>query len=581
MKKVVLCLFILVASQSVLADIFSQKIQADKKRGLITETQAIFYEALRVFSPDKLPEQYRVKAISPVKCGFDLSFSIKRKWQEFDNEQKAILKPFISRPDLPYSYISPSGRFKIHYTTTGPDSVSSADMDHSGIPDYVEEAAEAMDHVYHVEVEKLGFKPPLADQNVDGPELDVYIKNTSGTYGWTMPEKIISQKPDIYACYIVLDNDYTHTPTKGINGLRVTAAHEFFHTIQLAYNGRDDNNDGEFDDLFMMEAGAVWMEDKVYNYINDYYYYLPGFFSANNIPFDEYDGSHEYGLCIWFHFLVKRFWEPEIVRNVWEEIVDYPAIKATDAALRNRNSTFADELSLFYGWNYMTGSRADTSRFYPEGDHYPEVHIYDSFKFGHDTTITTEIVPTAAKYFSFYQDDGTSFTLIPTNVNWNSEVSSNEISLNIVRSWGNPSYTDLGNGVQAAIVTNNNNLWKCVAVTEYPGGKTSFIPFETTNNGNVPEENLPASFPNPFVLKNQPVTTIPFVLNKPGIARITIFGTSGYKIKEEEEYCPKGLNYYKWDGKNKEMQEVAGGIYIYIVTSDNKIIRKNKIAVIR
>jgi len=579
MKKVILCLFILIASRPVLSDIFSQKIQEDRKKGLITETQAVFYEALRVFSPDKLPEQYRAKAVAPVKCGFDLSFRIRRKWQDFNSEQKAVLKPFVSRPSLPDSYISPSGRFKIHYTTTGADSVSSADMDHSGIPDYVEEAAETMDHVYNVEVGQLGFKAPLADQNVDGPELDVYIKNTSGTYGWTMPDILISQNPDIYACYIVLDNDYTHTPTKGINGLRVTAAHEFFHTIQLAYNGRDENNDGEFDDIFMMEAGAVWMEDEVYNYINDYYYYLPGFFSVNNVPFNKFDGSHEYGLCIWFHFLVKRFGGPEIVRNVWEEIVNYPAIKATDAALRNRNSTFDDELPLFYGWNYMTGSRADTSRFYPEGNHYPEVHIDGSFKFQNDTTITEQISPTAAEYFHFSQDDGTSFTLIPTNINWDSEVSSNEISLNIVRSWGNPSYTYLGNGVQAALVTDNNNLWKCVAVTESPGGQTLLIPFNTANNENAEGKNFP--FPNPFVPKNQGITTIPFFLDKAGVAKVIIFHASGYKVKEEENYCPKGPNTYTWDGKDKEGKEVPGGIYIYIVTSGNKIIRKNKIAVIR
>ena len=58
----------------------------------------------------------------------------------------------------------------------------------------------------------------------------------------------------------MLDNDYARSQygIAPINSLRVTAAHEFFHAIQFAYDVDED--------LWFMEGTATWVEDEVYDY---------------------------------------------------------------------------------------------------------------------------------------------------------------------------------------------------------------------------------------------------------------------------------------------------------------------------
>lgn len=577
MKRMFLSFVVIILVVEVLfSETFFQKIHKDKESGQITEVQAVYLEALRVYAPEKLPEEYKQLVDFPVKCGLRVGLQVRNFWQKFTPEQKAVLKPVVYRPNPQYSFVSPSERFKIHYDITGGNGVSSDDLDQSGVPDYVEEAAKAMDYVYLVEVEQIGFNPPPDDRNRDGPEWDVYIKNLPNNYGWTQPDQRLSHDPDVWISYIELDNDYTHTRTKGLDGLRVTAAHEFFHMIQLGYNFRDRNKD-----LFMMEASSTWMEDVVYDDLNDYYQYLPLFFNDTNVSFDQSDGWREYGLCLWFHFLEKRFIGKEIIKDIWNEIVKHPAIEATDAALRKKGHTFSEELSLFYGWNYMTDSRADTLRFYPEGNVYPEIKLDGDFVFQLDTTINEEVQPTASRYYRFSMSNGTCFTLVPTNVNWLYDSLSEKVTLAMIRSEKHPLYTNLEQGVQARLISEDYLYWRCIAVVESPGQQALLIPFGGTQKV-VLDEDLPSTFPNPFFAQNQSMITIPFILDEPSHIKVVIFSSSGYRMKEEEKfYNSNGLQFYYWNGKDEKNEQVSSGIYVYVVSTENKLIRRNKFAVVR
>lgn len=548
--------------------------------GDISETEALFFEALQTYLPNESNEMVPEEDGMSIKCTFGLNCQIREHWEDFNPEQQRILEPFLYRPSLPESHISPSGLFKIHYTLTGWDGVSPLDLDGSGIPDYVEAAAVTMDHVYAIEVVEMGFNQPLDDLNGGGgPEWDVYLLNTGSSYGETVPETRVSQNPDTYITYIKLDNDYSDKPTKGLSALQVTAAHEFFHMVQLGYNYR-------FQDRFIMEAGSTWMEDAVYNHVNDYYYYLPQFFSDTNIPFYTMNGWREYGLCVWFHFLVKHLEtvleDPRlIVRSVWEEIVDYPAVEAVDAALQKIGYTFDEELALFHGWNYMTGSRADTVQFYPEGHAYPEITLDGIFAFQQDTSLQATVESTASRYFHFHQSNSTSFTLIPTNLNREFGGSLNDMTLSLIRRAGDSPYTYLGDGVQAALITSDMFQWKCVAAVEFPGSNGTLIPFD----GIPPtysQEDLPPCYPNPFVARDHATTTIPFLLEESGLVNILIAKPSGFQIREEQvHYDYDGLQSYTWDGRDMGDQPVAGGIYIYVVTSGDQLIRQGKIALVR
>jgi len=588
MKKWMAILLAFALFRHARSDVFSRRVENDINRGQITPAQALYLEALRVIDPGRLPPG-RPAALPaeglpaeglPAKCGFSLTNRIRAQWDRFSADQQSVLSRMVLRPDLPLSLVSPSGRFKIHYTTTGSNSVPLEDLDRSGICDYAEKAAVIMDSVYAEEVGRLNFKAPPKD-DTDGPEWDIYIRNIPGSYGWTNQDKLLSANPNVYTSYIEMDNNYTSTPTRGLNGLRTTAAHEFFHMIQLGYNGRDDDRDGNFDDQFIMEASSTWMEDMVFDRINDYYFYLTDYFEGTNIPFDRLDGWREYGLSLWFHFLVKRYGTPEIVRGLWEQIVRYPALKASDQVLTLRGSSFRGELALYHAWNVMTGSRADTVRFYPEGASYPEIRMDENRAFRLDTTLTAQAKTTAARYFRFTRADGSAFTLVPVNAEWELKNSDDQFTLALINDGSNALYTSIGGGAAARILSGGNPNFKCTAVVETPGQKTGMIGFGISEPV-VRDGSRYDCYPNPFVLKNHADVTIPFDMEKSGLIHISILDPSGYAVRKDKKYyAAGGLQAYHWNGRNDRNEPVAGGIYVAVVATEVEVIHTAKLAVIR
>ncbi len=583
MKKGIALLVTLTLFRQARSDVFSRRMENDLQSGRITSVQALYLEALRVIDPARLPEDrqavLRQEAL-PVKCGFSLASRVQGQWDRFSLGQQSVLSRMVLRPDLPLSLVSPAGRFKIHYSTTGSNSVPLEDLDRTGISDYVEKAAVIMDSVYGAQVGRLNFKAPPRD-DTDGPEWDVYLRNIPGSYGWTNQDRLLSANPNVYTSYIEMDNNYTSTPTKGLNGLRTTAAHEFFHMIQLGYNGRDDDQDGGFDDQFIMEASSTWMEDMVFDWINDYYFYLPDYFESTDIPFNRLDGWREYGLSLWFHFLVKRYGAPEIVRNIWEQIVHYPALRANDQTLTRSGSSFRGELALYYAWNVMTGSRADTVRFYPEGAAYPEIRMDEYHAFRLDTTLAAEVRTTASRYFRFACADGSTFTLVPVNADWELKNSDNRFTLALINDGSNSLYTSVGGGAAARILSAGNADFKCTAVVETPGQKTGMIGFgisePVVRNGSRYD-----CYPNPFVLKNHADVTIPFDMEKSGLIRISILDPSGFAVRKDQKYYSAGgLQAYRWNGRDDRNQPVSGGIYVAVVATEVEVIHTAKLAVIR
>lgn len=569
-------LVFLFLSGSLYGKLFQEQLEQDVRERRITETEALYYRAIQMLYPEQLPEIYQSYSHESEKCGLRLSHDVRKNWKLFDAMQQKFLQPLLYRPgpdELPIDYVSPEGWFRIHYTTVGTNAVSLEDLDYSGVPDYIEEAGRTMDHVYHIEIEEMGFPPPPEDFDIDGPEWDVYIRNISD-YGYTTWEDLVSQNPDAWTSYITMDNDYTHTKTKGLDGLHVSAAHEFFHMIQFGYNFR-------YEDIFFMEASSTWMEDAVYDSVNDYLYYLPSYFRNTNVPFNRSGSNREYGLSIWLHFLEKRFGGYEIVKEVWEQIIHYPAMGALDHALRGHGSSFAGELPLFYGWNYMTGSRSDPVQFYPEGDTYPEITLDGSYPFSSDTTMTVEVQPTASRYYQFFRDDSVRITLIPTNVDWSFKNNENNVRLVLIQGKGNTFLKDLQYGMYAGLSSEDHSEWGGVAVSESPDQTPYFVTFGLYPS-DLNEKNLPPAFPNPFISDQHAAIQIPFVLDQPDLIHIFICNSSGYEVFSDEKYYnAEGLQYYQWPGRDKSGHIIPSGVYLYVLSANGKVIRREAFAVIR
>ena len=166
----------------------------------------------------------------------------------------------------------------VHWTNQGDDAPPSADTNSNQVPDWVEVSVTEMETVWNYEINTLGYRAPLTDERAsidnDGVNFDVYLSDigSRGYYGYCTVDdsrtKTGYQYGD-FSTYCVLDNDFardefpTNSPREN---LQVTAAHEFFHAVQYAYDAMEDG--------WFLEGSAAWIEDEVYDSVNDNRQYL-------------------------------------------------------------------------------------------------------------------------------------------------------------------------------------------------------------------------------------------------------------------------------------------------------------------
>src|ERR1035437_2006399 len=223
MKKYVLIVYLFAGSIS----LFSQNIPKEQLDSLFNDF--IKYKKAGI-------TDISVNKNEPVKCGFVLVHSIKTQFNSFSYEQQQILKPLIIQPVMQTSEVSPSGFFRIHYDTTGinkPNYEKNSDTslhlsDHVLFTMYLDSVAIAADSAYNFEVNYLGYPAPPPDDTAGGDnKYGIYLLYLGGSYyGWTQFDGNLS--------YMVVNNNFTPIfPTRGINAVRVTIAHEFHHGIQI------------------------------------------------------------------------------------------------------------------------------------------------------------------------------------------------------------------------------------------------------------------------------------------------------------------------------------------------------------
>jgi hypothetical protein len=556
--------------------------------------QALYWDAVRLAAPEKLPDSLRTIRTRSPKCGFQTVAAVQAHKHEFTDEQRAVLSLLDTRPSLPYSLVSPSGRFRVHYATTGTQAVPADDADLNGIPDFAEEAGRSLDHSYAVVVEQLGYRPPPAD-NQAGPEWDCYCVDMGGDYGLTTNETQIGIDPDIWTSFLRIDHDFTRTETKGLDALRVTVAHEFGHMCHLGYVYDASRN------LFLYEANATWIEDVAYDSINDYYNYLEEFFQYNNRRFDTADGWREYGLCVWFHFIQKRLGTPLFAAKIWEELgAMNEDIDACDLVLRDYGKRFDDELGLFYAWNTRTGSRADTVHYYPEGNAYPEIVPDREYDLNSTAmTVNASVATTGCRYYTFENPAGDVYLFSLANLRYSSSISSDPVTLTLTRNRTSGS-TQIDDGLYADISVQDENSWLAYATAQPQAGAVRTLELDGSASG-PDSSRVPDCYPNPFSPDGTNRLTIPFVTDTFAVrpVRLLVFTAAGYRVADLQygTTSPTGLNVvpvydrwevedafvYKidWDGRNSQDRLVASGVYLYILVDGSETVRKGKLAVVR
>ncbi len=275
--------------------------------------------------------------------------------------------------------------FRVHYTDSGGDAVPTADNDGNGHPDYVEHVARALEYSWFAEIEHFGWAPPPPDEGLGGDDrYDVYLANIfdegnagyvegdfdAGFFGDNPLTSVVEDRAS--SSHMVLDNDYdgyNDNPAPGVSLLdymRSTAAHEFAHSIQYGYDG-DEPHD------WLWEATATWMQDEVFDLVNDGNEVLPAVFKSPDSCQLAYggenhaeDADHWYGMWIFIRYVSENYGHAA-VRELWEATVEVDGYDAWDLMLAR------------YGTNLETVFEefavAMLLRNFDEGGDYPVVRL--------------------------------------------------------------------------------------------------------------------------------------------------------------------------------------------------------------
>jgi hypothetical protein len=266
----------------------------------------------------------------------------------------------------------------VHWAGSGDHAVPTLDDNHNGTPDQVDNTLAAVATSWRTIVGKLGFKRPLSDQRsaVNGGDdrFDVYLADTGnlGLSGYTSSDDPRLAKASNYryrdvSAFIVLDNDYRDVQFPAgtsLGNLRVAAAHELFHAVEMAYDYREDP--------WLAEGSAAWVEDQVFDSVNLNVSYLQNSsLSAPLTPLDLGRQGHEYGAWLFLRYLSEHF-GAHIITRIWRLADDSPdqvSAKSTRtysmAAVRKALSRAGHEFPGVFA-RYMTANLRP-GRYYDEG----------------------------------------------------------------------------------------------------------------------------------------------------------------------------------------------------------------------
>ncbi|HEU4355302.1 MAG TPA: MXAN_6640 family putative metalloprotease, partial [Actinomycetota bacterium] len=278
----------------------------------------------------------------------------------------------------------------VHYVATTDDAPDLTDTTPAnGIPDYVDTTLATLDEVWQTEVTDYGYREPKSDDtstNDGGSALiDVYIGDVGadGLYGYCTTDDPNSEPGSGYqfwdfSAYCVVDNDFSPGQFPGVSGLdalRVTMAHEFFHAVQFAYDAGEDR--------WFMESSATWIEDEVYDTINDNWQYLPKSpIEEPHVPLDSNNRFNVYGDWVFHRFFAESApgANPVVIRSAWEYAdgsavgPDKYSLKAIEAVVQDLGAKFRWMFADFGMWNDVPAA------VYEEGADYGFAPFTDAFK---------------------------------------------------------------------------------------------------------------------------------------------------------------------------------------------------------
>ena len=503
------------------------------------------------------------------KCG---TFrQVERHW---NNKLHKIDRTVVIRPILQKSILTENNKIRIHFDTTGINQPAMINVAGNRIPNsmqqFIDTLRTILDSVWNAEIETYHFnRPPSDNGRGGGDEYDFYITNfNDGTFGVTNIEDDLPVGPvkpnQQFSTYIQMDNDFgVGYRTKGIPALMATCAHEFHHAIQVGGSGV-----WEEDNFYFYELSAEAMENTVFKDAKDYIFDVKTYFvNISSTPLFQRRidfSTAGYERALWGMFLMKKY-GTGIMKDLWEEIKNHRPVEAMFNSLLTYSSSIQREYSDFTYWNFYTGYRADSSKYYTDAGILPMVSLISSLSASmakQDIQLNTKSF--TANYLKVMTSSDSAFVIVSnTNyadaANYSQQIFPFQLSYTSSSSFGFPT---ISNSIFVKFQVDNILDW-------------SFLAIGTTQT--------PVCFPNPFNPNRSSLLITLHGIQNSNDAMLNIYSASSMDLIYSG--TPKfrsfsGTQYAEWSGRDNRNNIVASGVYIFVL-SNGLLFNKGKFAVIR
>ena len=475
------------------------------------------------------------------KCAtFQLSYLNQEK-ENLSYNDRVQLESILARPQLQTSVVSQNGFFRVHYDLTG---VNSLGYD-------INLLLQLIDSVYQYEIFYLGYPIPPGDGAEGGDDkYDIYVQNLAGLYGYTQPETKVADSR--WTSFMVIDNDYGggYYYSTGINGARVSVAHEFHHAIQVG-NYAPQNSSSPFrnGDVFFYEITSTAMEEFVFDDVNDYYAYMSSYFQNPETAMSLTDG---YSLAIWNIYLQNNFGYG-ILKRQWELIPGSDALKAIAISIFENGSSFGNELNKFGVWTYFTNSRTISNSYFDEAVNYPLITPTATMSFTPPSdSYNMTIAPVANYFLKINLQNLEILVAIFTNGDFQAALNNPHQQFNFVYSLFNDSLSGIrkiSESYSANFTADSLELWSVKEIYNNLVTELNEVVLSPT------DYKLSQNFPNPF----NPSTKITYSIPERRSVSLTVFDMLGSEVVElvEGEF-ERGTYDITFDASN-----LPSGIYFY------------------
>lgn len=536
-----------------------QEIDAAYHSGRISLDQKVLYKFYAGLKQEKLPSQFKTLEREVVKCGTPAQIDFQKYKSQLAPATVTEIESLTVETEklATETYSSPSGKFLLHYETSGQNAVPSEDADGNNVPDYVEWAGAAADSSWRHEVGTLDYTDPV----LTGEPYEVFFRSF-GFYGQT----VITGN----TTYIEIHNNFEgfppNTDPEGnvIGALKATIAHELKHSIQYAATQWSGESD------LWAEMDATLMEEVVYDNVNDYYNYLTNSGSIFENPQNSfYPGSYYH--VSWALYFEEKF-GPDFWPNVWKRIEENPSgIRFTEAMQNELGSVsiFQQNYVESHLWHLASGQLNSADNYgFEEREVYPSPTINEQFS-GKDSTATAlSLQRFAANYIELSPGQETEGFI---RIELSRAYPNTGLGLIAYLKNGETEQQIITGGDGGVVVEQTPWEWSAVnrlGIVIANGSENSSDSYRIKITSDIPEEiTLSQNYPNPF----NPGTVIPFTLNEPSRVQLKVYDVTGRLVTTlvDEQ---RAAGYYfdvRFNGSN-----LASGVYFYQLITDQKVLSK-------